>query len=254
MPAPKTEADQVLAEYWRSYVDSGRGGFSYAVRHPFQAARALLAIQRLPFVYPSEQSATAGGQEVARVFRQRGPLNLPARWWGFAAFPVPRNLSDALASPEAKRLRYNLRLAESAGISGRLVHPTEKSALLERADHRDRNHTDPVYRVANAANDDLLEHDLWVAGHDDDGEPLTLAVVATDGEFGVLRYFRTLGDSDDHSLSRYPTYWALVEALAQNGIRWLLDPNPPAAQTNGVRLFQRILGFRHIRIRRPRRR
>lgn len=253
MPVPKTEADQVLSEFWRAYVESGRGGFSYALRHPAAAARALRAIQRLPSVYPPEQSATAGGRELARVIHQTGPLNLPARWWGFAAFPIPSELSAALARPEAKRLRYNLRLADAADITCRLVHSDERMGLLERARHRERNHGDPVYRVADPRNDDLLDHDLWVVAQDCNGEPLTLAVIAVDGEFAVLRYFRTLGAGDDHSLSRYPAHWALVEVLAANGVRWLLDPNPPAAQTNGVRLFQRILGFRHVRIRRPRR-
>lgn len=253
MPVPKTEADQTLADFWRSYVESGRGGFGYVVRHPPDAVRALSAVQQLPVVHPPEHSATPGGREVARVIHQRGPLNLPARWWGFAAFPIPMDLANALARPEAKRLRYNLRLAEAADITCRLVHPTEKPELLERAQHRDRNHSDPVYRVADPRNEDLLDHDPWVVAQDCNGEPLTLAVAATDGEFAVLRYFRTLGDGDDHSLSRYPTHWALVEVLSDNGVRWLLDPNPPAAQTNGVRLFQRIIGFRHLRIRKPRR-
>jgi hypothetical protein len=70
-------------------------------------------------------------------------------------------------------------------------------------------------------------------------------VVAADGQFAVLRYFRTLGDSEQHSLSRYAAHQAIVEALAAQGVHWLMDTNPPAAQTNGVRLFQRIVGFRH---------
>lgn len=61
---------------------------------------------------------------------------------------------------EAKRLRYNLRLAEGADITCRwCIHPREWSYWS--AD-RERNHGDPVYRVDNPRNEDLLDHDLWV--------------------------------------------------------------------------------------------
>jgi hypothetical protein len=252
MPTPKSRADRTLADFWRSYVDSGRGVFGYVVRNPGDALRAFLAIQRLPFVYPADHSDTPGGREVGRVIHRKGPLGLPARWWSFAALPVPDSPEDSLKRPEAKRLRYQLRCADEENITCRPVDPDERAALLERANARERVHTNPAYRVDDPRNDDLLEHDLWFVAQDDTGEPLILAVAATDGEFAVLRYFRTLGDGENHSLSRYPVHVALVEALAAQRVRWLLDPEPPAAQKNGVRLFQRIVGFRHVRIRKPR--
>lgn len=252
MPTPKSEADRALADFWRSYVESGRGGFGYVVRDPLAALRALRAVQKLPVVYPPDLSDTPGGREVQRVLNQKGPGGLPARWWSLAALPVPDSPQDSLKNPEAKRLRYHLRWAEKENVTCRPVHPGERAGLLERANAREIMHTDPTYRIANPRNDDLLEHDLWFVAQDDDaGEPLMLAVAAVDGELSVLRYFRTLGDSERHTLSRYPTHMALVEALAERRVRWLLDTEPPAAQTNGVRLFQRNLGFRHVRIRRP---
>lgn len=252
MPTPKSDADRTLAEFWRSYVESGRGGFGYAVRHPLQALQAFAAIQRLPFVYPAGQSDTAGGREIQEVLHQRGPLGLPARWWGFAALPVIET-AVSLDRPEAKRLRYNLRLAEAEGITCRQVDAAERTRLLEMANHRERTHPDSTYRVAEPRNDDLIDHDLWILAESDAGQPLLLAVAATDGEFAALRYFRTLGDGEEHSLSRYLAHHAVVEELSRRNVRWLLDAEPPAAQTNGVRLFQRIVGYRHVRIRRPRR-
>ena len=253
MPTPKSRADRTLADFWRSYVDSGRGGFGYVVRNPLQALRALLAIQNLPFVYPVGPCDTPGGRAVRQVIHRKGPGGLPARWWGFAALPVPDSPQDSLKSPEAKRLRYHLRWAEEENITCRPVdHPSERASLLERANAREQAHTNPAYRVDDPRNDDLLEHDLWFVAHDDTGAPLILAVAATDGEIAVLRYFRTLGDGQKHSLSRYPAHFTLLEALADRRVRWLLDPEPPAAQTNGVRLFQRIIGFRHVRVRSPR--
>lgn len=254
MPTSKSEADRTLADFWSSYVDSGQGGFGYAAKNPFAALRALRAIQKLPTIYPPEQSDTPGGREVEQVLHQKGPLGLPARWWGFSAAPIPDSPEDSLEGPEAKRFRHHLRRATRNGIACRPVHPSEKLGLLERANARERLHTNPIYRVAEPRNDDLLGHELWLVAHDDAGDPLILAVVATDGEFAVLRYFRTLGDDEEHSLSRYPAHFAVVEALAEQRVRWLVDPQPPAAQTNGVRVFQRNVGFRHVRIRRPGRR
>lgn len=251
VPTPKTDADRTLAKFWRSYVESGRGGFGYVARHPLHALRAFLAIQRLHFVYPDLQSDTPGGWEVEQVLHQKGPLGLPARWWGFSVVPVIET-ADSLDSPEAKRLRYNLRRAEAAGITVRPVEASERIGLLDLANEWERVHPDTTYRVSKPGNDDLRNHDLWIVAEDDTGHPLLLAVAAIDGDFAVLRYFRTLGDGEKHTLSRYLAHHALVEGLADRGVRWLLDTTPPAAQTNGVRLFQRIIGYRHVRIRRPR--
>ncbi|MCB0930795.1 MAG: hypothetical protein KDB71_02710 [Mycobacterium sp.] len=251
MPTPKTAADRTVAEFWRSYVAAGPGGVGYAARHPLHALRALLAIQRLRVVFPTGQSDTPGGEEVRRVLHQKGPLGLPARWWGYSAVPVI-DTANSLDSPDAKRLRYNLRLAEEDGITCRTVPPNERSELLDMANHRERTHPDPAYRVEVPDNDDLFGHDFWMVAEDEAGQPLLLAVVAIDGDLAVLRYFRTLGDSETHTLSRSLAHQMIIVALADRDVKWLLDTNPPANQSNGVRTFQRIVGYRHVRIRRPR--
>ncbi len=254
MPTPKSEADRTLADFWRSYAESEQKGFGFVAKNLRATLRAMLAIQELPVVYPPVLSDTPGGRAIADVLHQKGPGGLPARWWSFAVLPIAENPADSLKSPEAKRLRYTLRVAATEKISCRPADPGERAALRELADERDRNHTNPMYRVEDPQNGDLMNHDLWIVAEDDTGQPLLLAVTATDGEFAVLRYFRTLGDGEKHSLSRYVAQYAVVEALSERGVRWLVDNEPPAAQTNGVRLFQRIVGFRHVRIRRPGRR
>lgn len=107
---------------------------------------------------------------------------------------------------------------------------------------------DLSYRVTNPHNDDLLEHDLWIVAEDESKRPLLLAVIPYDGQFAVLRYFRTLGKGESHSLSRYLTTHAVVSELCRRGVRWLLDTEPAGAQTNGLRHFQRMVGFRYVRI------
>lgn len=251
MPTPKTDADRELAEFWRSYTEPEEGGIGFVARHPIQALRAFTAIQKLRVVRPAELSDTPDGHEVRRVLLQKGgPLGFPARWWGFSAVPII-DTANSLGSPEAKKLRYNLRQAKKHGITCRLVEPNERTALLESANERERHHPDETYRLRSPSNDDLPDYDFWMVAEDDTGQPLLLAVVAIDGDLAVLRYFRVLGDSESHSLSRYLAHQTIVEALAQRGVKYLLDTNPPAAQSNGVRLFQRIVGYRHARIRKP---
>jgi hypothetical protein len=246
----KTKADREVSNFWKSYVESGRGGFGYPLRNPLTSLHALRAIRKLPVVDAAAQSETPGGQEVRRVLDQKGPLGLPARWWGFAVCPITDGPADFLKTPDGKRLRYYLRRANAEGLSCRAVNPTERTGILERANQREQDHPNPNYRVTQPRNDDMLGHDLWLVAEDDTGEPLLLAVVAVDGQFAVLRYFRTLGDSERHSLSRYLAHQCIIEALTAEGVRWLIDTDPPAAQTNGVRLFQRNLGFRYVNIRR----
>lgn len=246
----KTEADRQLSNFWKCYVESGRGGFGYPLRNPLASLRALRAIRRLPVVDAAAQSDTPGGQEVRRILDQKGPLGLPARWWGFAVCPVTSGPTDFLKTPDAKKLRYYLRRATAEGLSCRAVSPAERAGLVEQANQRERIHPNHNYRVTQPRNDDLLGHDFWLVAEDDTGQPLLLAVVAVDGTFAVLRYFRTLGDSEGHSLSRYLAHQYIIEALAAQGVQWLIDTDPPAAQTNGVRLFQRNLGFRYMHVRR----
>ena len=74
------------------------------------------------------------------------------------------------------------------------------------------------------------------------------SVAPRDGEFATLRYFRTLGAGDAHSDARYLATSALVAELAQHGVRYLLDTATPAEQTNGLRHFQRMVGFRYARV------
>lgn len=248
MPTPKSKTDRMLADYWRHYVDSGRGGALFVARNLGYSLRALRGIQKLPRIFPPQPSDSPGGRAVERVITQKGPLGLPARWWGFVGLPVQ---AASLDRPEAKQLRYSLRQAEAAGITCRPVDAGERIRLVELARERERHHPDPTYRVDRPQTDDLLAYELWIVAEDEAGTPLVLAVAATDGEFAVLRYFRTLGSGENYSLSRYVAHQAIVEVLAAQGVRWLLDNTPPAAQTNGVRHFQRILGYRHLRIRRP---
>jgi hypothetical protein len=76
-----------------------------------------------------------------------------------------------------------------------------------------------------------------------------LSVTPNDGEWAQLRYFRTLGSGPEHSDSRYLMTQVLVAALSERGVRRLVDGVHPADLPNGLRHFQRMVGFRLARVR-----
>ena len=243
------EADRALADFWTSYVEAGREGIRYIFRDPLRSFRVLRGIRNLPVVRAARPSDQPGGRAVRRILDLRGPYGVPARWWGSAALAVPADASEHVEGSRAQTLRRKIRAAERQGISCRSVQRADRIGLLARANAVEQTHHDEQYRVLTPRNDDLLEHDLWMVAEDGAGEPLLLAVIPVDGELATLRYFRTLGGGDLYSLSRYFATHALVAELSKRGVRWLLDTEPPGAQKNGVRHFQRMVGFRYVRLR-----
>jgi O-antigen/teichoic acid export membrane protein len=243
------EADRALADFWTLYVEAGREGIQYIFRDPLRSFRVLRGIRNLPVVRAARPSDQPGGRAVRRILDLRGPYGVPARWWGSAALAVPADASEHVEGPRAQTLRRKIRAAERHGISCRPVQRADRIGLLARANAVEQTHHDEQYRVLTPRNDDLLEHDLWMVAEDGAGEPLLLAVIPVDGELATLRYFRTLGGGDLYSLSRYFATHALVAELSKRGVRWLLDTEPPGAQKNGVRHFQRMVGFRYVRLR-----
>lgn len=246
--AAADDADRALAEFWNSYVDDGRKGVRYFLRHPRRSSRVLRAIRDLTVLRVVGPSASAGGRAVRHVVDLGGPYGVPARWWGTAALAIPGDATEHLQGTHAQTLRRKIRAAQRNGISCRPVRPEERIDLLKQANAVEQVHRDEQYRVLAPNNDDLLEHDLWLVAEDGDGVPLLLAVIPTDGELATLRYFRTLGAGERYSLSRYIATHAVVVELSKCGVRGLLDTTPSGAQTNGVRHFQRMVGFRYVRL------
>ena len=154
--------------------------------------------------------------------------------------------SEHVEGPRAQTLRRKIRTAERRGISCRPVPERSRIGLLARANAVERTH-DEQYRVLTPCNDDLLEHDLWmVAGgrrrraHSCWRSSLSMA----SSRRCATRPWRRW----PYSLSRYLATHALVVELSKRGVRWLLDTEPPGAQKNGVRHFQRMVGFRYVRL------
>lgn len=243
-------SEPALAEFWTSYVDGDMRGPAFAARYPGRLWGAFRAVRSLPVIDARPSSDTAGGRAIRSTLSMRGPLGLPARTMGTAALAVPADPEDHVTGRSAQTLRRKIRAAERAGVTVRSVtDPAERRRLVAQADDAERNHPDPAYRVASPCNSDLLDHDLWLVAFDADGTPLLLSVTPVDGELATLRYFRTLGSGPAHSDSRYLMTHALVAELSRRGVRWLLDTDPPGMQKNGLRHFQRMVGFRYARVR-----
>jgi hypothetical protein len=242
------DAEQRLAAFWDGYVDAGRPGVRHFLARGRETWQAARAVRTLP-VLRARPSDSPGGRAVRRVLATRATYGVPARLLGSAVLQVPADADDYLLGRRAQTLRRKIRAAERRGLKVRLIEDQgEQQELLDMANRAEREHPDPAYRVPAPDNDDLLDHDLWLTVDDPDGRPLLLAVAPYDGEFATLRYFRTLGSGDAHSDARYLASSALVAELAARGVRHLLDTATPPEQTNGLRHFQRMVGFRYARV------
>jgi hypothetical protein len=242
-------SEQALAAYWTAYVDAGRSGAPFILRNWPRSWAAFRSVRRLPVV-EARPSATPGGRAVHRVLATRASYGVPGRLLGTAILEVPEDGDEYVLGRRAQTLRRKIRSAERRGLKVRRIdEDSERRSLVDVANHAEQNHVDPSYRVPTPRNDDLMEHDVWLTVDDPEGEPLLLVVAPRDGEFATLRYFRTLGASDAHSDARYLASSALVAELARHGVRYLLDTATPAEQTNGLRHFQRMVGFRYARVR-----
>ena len=183
-------------------------------------------------------------------WRPRASYGVPGRLLGTAVLEVPAEPEDYLQGRRAQTLRRKIRAAERRGLEVRRVEdPAERRALVGVASDAEQAHADPTYRVRRPDNDDLLQHDVWLVVEGPEGTPLLLSVAPYDGEFATLRYFRTLGSGEAHTDARYLASSALVAELARRRVRYLIDTATPPEQTNGLRHFQRMVGFRYARVR-----
>ena len=242
-------ADRQLAEFWNGYVDSGHRRLHYLWRHPWRSVEMIRSVFALRVV-DAEPSDTPGGRAMRDVLSSRGPLGLPARWFGSAVLDVPKDPDDYLLGRSAQTIRRKIRSAERLGVRCvPVIDADERRSLVRRAEEAERRHPDPRYRRVAPDNQDLLQHELWLKAVNCTGEVLLLAVAPVEGQFATLRYFRTLGAGPAYSDARYLATAALVGELAHRGVAYLLDTETPGGQTNGLRHFQRIMGFRYRRLR-----
>ena len=236
-----------LSRYYSEFRGSGSPAWSFALRRPRATLLALVATIRLPS-RTAPLSGSAGGLALHRALSRPVLVGAPVGPTGVSVLCVPPEPEDYVAGRRKQTLRRRVRAAEKRGITWRPIHPDERRAFLLLAQQAERAHPDPKYRIDCPSNEDLLDHDLWLAAFSAHGDPLLLSVTPTDGQWALLRYFRTLGRGPEHSDSRYLMCTALVTALSERGVRFLVDEWHPGEIPEGLRQFQRMVGFRIMRV------
>jgi hypothetical protein len=139
-----------------------------------------------------------------------------------------------------------VREATAHGITWRFVErDSDRRELHKLAEEWEQG----LPQAARADNTDLERYDLWWAAFDKEDRPLLLAVIPRDGAWAVLHYFRTIGSGPEQSNARYLMMQVVAEELIARDVRYLVDAAAPTRLGNGLRHFQRMLGFRVTRVR-----
>lgn len=243
--------DEAVADLWTTLRPVDDRDPAALLRRPDVLVRGLRRLATLP-VHRITPSNTPSGRAFTKALTRRALTGRDFWLLGAAVLVLPDTLEEYLDGRRQQTLRRMLRKAQRAGITVRDVRPEERVALLERANDEERLHPIGCYRNPDPHNDDLLDHRLWRVTEGPDGETLLLSVIPVDGDWALLRYCRTLGHSDLHTQSRWVAMVDIVEQLTRRGVRHLLDSDHPGAQSPGIRHFQRMVGFRYVRIRRSR--
>lgn len=242
------EQEALVSDYFQGYVDAGSWRWRYAVEHPIVSLRALYHFLQLPRLV-AELSTSPGGQAIwDGLGRERPVVETPIHR-AASVLALPERPGEYSQGRRRQTLRRKCREAEKRGVQWRLItDPAERRRLVNLADMRDRAHPRDEYRVTEGSRRHLLVHPLMLAGFADDDRPILVSITPTDGQWAILQYFRTLEDTPEASAARYLLSEALAEALVARGVRYLADNASPMGINNGLRHFQRMLGFRIFRV------
>lgn len=247
MPAGGTARERLLSDYFADYVGSGRSGRAFALRAPRAALVVLATALTLPRLKASLDGSAEAGAVRDALTHKRGPGRLPVHELS-SVLRLPARRGDYASGSERQTLRRQVRRAEREGVTWNLVDGRDRIPLLACAVQRERHHPRAEYRTSGAGTDRLLDHRLWLVALDRAGDPILLSVTPVDGEWAALTYFRTLVDSPAASAARYLMTQVLVDELVDRGVCYLADSSSPIGLSNGLRHFQRMLGFRIHRI------
>jgi hypothetical protein len=236
-----------LSRFCHDYVDAGMPGLVYCFQHPGKCLSAFVAVFRLPPLRACLSENLEGAvirMELSRSSAIRRTI-FPLR----SVLALPRDRGQYELGGSRKTLRYEARRARRLGVRWALVHePAERQQLLQLAAEREQTHPVEYYRTPyHTDHTPMLGYRLWLAAYSAEGRPLLLSVTPVDGEWALLHYFRTLTTGQEASSARYLMTQVLVEHLVDLGVRYLADPASPLWLANGLRHYQRILGFRLVR-------
>ena len=242
--------------YFHDYVECGKPGYTYVLRHLGKSLGVVIALLRLPCLRVAISSADIEATTIRdflspQVTASLSPRFVLTRITGFATATLilPREQGQYSLGASKQTLRRKVRHAQKLGVRWAEVSDLqERQSLIELAEEYEKVHPDETYRNAEADLSWLLGHQLWLAAYSANGNPLLLSVTPVEGELALLGHFRTIGFGEEQSDARYLMTEVLVEHLVHRGVRYLIDAGSLAIP-NGIRHFQRMLGFNILRIR-----
>jgi membrane-associated phospholipid phosphatase len=256
--AKLTGSDQeaTVWNYFHDYVDCGKPGYSYVLKNLGKSMSAAIALFRLPYlrIAPSStgvEAATIRDQLSPPASGLLSPRSIVTRVLGFATgtLILPHEAGQYSLGASKQTLRRKVRHAQKLGVRWAEVSDSqERQRLIKLAEEYETVHPDETYRNAEPDLSWLLEHKLWLVAYSANGDPILLSVTPIDGELALLGHFRTIGSGEEQSDARYLMTDVLVEHLVGRHVRYLVDAGSLAIP-NGIRHFQRMLGFHIVRIR-----
>lgn len=245
---PAEESEERLSAYFSAYSSRSGSTFAFVVTHMAETFAAFGAMSRIP-VIESAPTDSVEGRAVRTALTPPRVDRLLLRGTR-AVLTLPERGEDYTEGSSRGTVRRKVRAAERAGITWRSVtDESEKRRLIALADAHERANEREQYRNTAPENGDLTDFALWLVAVAADGTPLVLAVIPVDSGWATLRYFRTLVAGDDSSVARYYLMPVLAAALAERGVRYLADTATPQWLPGGLRHFQRMVGFRLVRVR-----
>jgi hypothetical protein len=242
------DPEALFCAFLQEYADWGGAKLAFVLRHPrraLTATGAIIRLQRLT-VTPSEQPQ---GQAIRAAVLPRSSF---LRTWApvVAVLELPDSADSFGLGRPNQTLRRKVRSAQRLGIRcAAITDPDERLALLEATAAAERIHPIQRYRNEDPDNSELLGYPIWVAAYSADDRPLLLAVTPFDGEWAMLRYFRSIGSGDEQSDARYFALDALARHLIGHGVRYLFDKESITRLPAGLRHYQVMVGFKICRVR-----
>ena len=243
-----TDAAERLSAFWERVVGAERPRLD-ALRDPRALVRAVQDVRALP-VLEAALSERPEGRLLAADLSRRTALGLRLASTGVCVLDVPEVPADYSLGRSKQTLRRKVRAAAKAGVTWREVTDVaEQAALVRRLDAHLPQKRDRRYRQVDSDHSHMVGSGLWAVAEDAEGTPLVLSVTPHDGRWAQLRLFMALGEGPRFSDARYLLTQAVVETLSTRGVRHLFDGRSPHELTNGLRHFQRMLGFTIVRVR-----
>jgi len=235
-----------LSQFCHDYVAARRPGFGYCFRYPGRSLSALVAIRRLPSLRAGPFDNVEG--TAIRAELSRGSVVRRVIFPLMAVLRLPPGPGQYDLGSSKQTLRRKIRRAQRLGVGwAKVVEPEEQQKLLQLAAGWEQMHPAVHPRTPPVDHSSLLRYRLWLAAYSADGRPLLLSVTPVEREWALLYYFHSLAAGEEASNARYLMTQVLVEHLIALGVRYLIDPASPLGLTNGLRHYQRMLGFRLVR-------